>query len=235
MEPSARPSAIERCAYRAFGVRLDDRWRAWIREDLDDPGWARRQRLWSMATFAAFALVIVVASVQVTDRVPWAGSGGLIGALAFLDRRRRQIERIQLGPSRNRLTEGLTFTERLTMTVAGSILLLACLAAGLSAIEGDDDPSCRPVSSLAENVIAAAARPGVGFGHGASITLEPRATELVVRQVSLLGAPPSTGRWIARQDGELLAWDETAIAATESIMAPASFSVAADIDISEVP
>lgn len=73
------PRWLERVAYRCLGVRLDERWRAWVTEDLADPRWVWRHCLAQLLTLAAVVALVFAA----TGQSPWPFFVGvLLGQLA---------------------------------------------------------------------------------------------------------------------------------------------------------
>ncbi len=132
-----------RIAYRFFGWRLEEPYRAWLLADLADPTWLRRYRIRHLAFIATIAAVTLSAFHLRYGRFPLAGIVGLIGGALgpFLNsaRLRQQIARRQLLPGEqttwwHRLSNG-TWTG---INVALLIAFVTVLVVGLDAIERND-------------------------------------------------------------------------------------------------
>ena len=129
----ASPSWSERVAYRAFGVRLDDRWRSWVRDDLADPRWGRRHRVAQAGTFLVLGGLVFLMLTKVAGRLPWSGIGGFVGAFlgqaAFVGLKRSQAERAQLSPTGPFISGPLAYRERVVLVAAVLVLIFGLGAA----------------------------------------------------------------------------------------------------------
>jgi hypothetical protein len=131
------PSVAERVAYRALGVRLDEKRRPWVIEDLDSPAWVWKHLWAQLLTFGIFTIAVLSAAAKVLGEVPWAGAGGFVGALigqvAFGEVKRKQMQRLQLTDS-GWVSTYLPFPHRVVLAVAVLLLVVALLISAAFAI-----------------------------------------------------------------------------------------------------
>lgn len=131
------PSVAEQFAYRALGVRLDEKWRSWLIEDLASPGWVWKHFWAQLFTFGLLGIAVLSAAAKILGEVPWGGAGGFVGALlgqvVFGDVKRKQMRRLQL-TERGLVSKHLPFPYRVVLAVAVLLLILALLMAGAFAI-----------------------------------------------------------------------------------------------------
>ena len=216
MPPS--PSLLERVAYRALGVRLDERWQPWLEADLADRRWGRRHRLAQLLTFGAVGGFYLVAMWQIRGELQLTAAGGFVGAflgqIAFTEIKRRQTSRAQLSPSGPWISGALPFTHRLVLTAAMLELVLAAPVAWMLSVH-EDEPPCRPASVSTLDRLRRGVDRAVSTDGAVAIVLDDDPIELVAARVSTgPGDQLGVGYWAVRADGALHPLNDVAATAT---------------------
>ena len=227
------PSLFERVAYRSLGVRLDDRWRSWVQQDLADPRWIRRHRLSQIATFAVVGVITFSATAVVLGEVPWAGAGGFLGALLgqllFGELKHRQAEKSHLSPNGPWISGPLPFPHRVVLAGATLVLILALLVAGAFAIRVDED--CRPASAFATAQLARSVDPTTSLLGGVGYPIEQDFVEVVAVGMQDPGRGRQVGVWAVRADGNVFPLNDAASRVTTLVATSVSFT---EVDVAKI-
>ena len=226
------PSLFERVAYRSLGIRLDDRWRSWVEQDLGDPRWLRRHRMAQVATFSVLGLLGLAAMGAVLGKTPWYGSGGFLGALfgqlLFGDLKRRQWKKAHLSPQGPPISGPLGFPHRVVLAAATMVLLFGVMVATAFAIRVDDRP-CKIASSFATAQLARSVVPSASLVGGIGHPIEDDVVEIVAFGILQAGREREVGVWAVRGDGDVVPLNEPAARVTTPSAVGVSFGQGVDV------